>query len=82
ADHTGRDAQANAELTFTADHPMGADHSRDITARRPDSAMVTHPRLDRHSGRRIVGTRSPAWVRISAGASTHLFFGFDTASRM
>ena len=27
ANHTSRGAQANAELTFTADHPMGADHS-------------------------------------------------------
>ena len=25
ANHTDRGAQANAELTFTADHPMGAD---------------------------------------------------------
>jgi hypothetical protein len=29
AKHTSRGAQANAELTFTADHPMGADHCRE-----------------------------------------------------
>jgi hypothetical protein len=26
AKHTSRGAKANAELTFTADHPVGGDH--------------------------------------------------------